>query len=406
MLFLVDEVEVQLEEAFLISLYQFAGQLRFARVSPAAAATTVAAPGSFTGETAGDAAKLSRRIERASLASGTDDGETRAGVAPALQSASAAEEGGGTRPVSVSMGSVASERPHVATKWYFQEFEVREIRVNLTYRHGEHILSDAFSKGNPMIMLMQNLDRMPLVLHRFPITHRFEAPSQVGGQIAMTYKRELLKQVYKILLHIDLLGNPLSLTRGLAAGFKDFLTMPAEGLLAADAEMFVRGLGKGTWSLAKGVIGQGVLKTGAQVSSALGRTLATFSFDSKYVREREMQNAHHAKPTHIGQGLLSGAWALASGVGDGVAGLFTAPLEGAREKGLGGMLAGFGRGAAGLVVKPLAGGVDFVSKTMEGGANTFDFIHDKLNDDDLDGSGQRRRRRHRRRRRRGCGRRA
>ena len=30
-LFLLDEVEVQLEEAFLISLYQFAGQLRFAR---------------------------------------------------------------------------------------------------------------------------------------------------------------------------------------------------------------------------------------------------------------------------------------------------------------------------------------------------------------------------------------
>ena len=285
----------------------------------------------------------------------------------------------------MSVGSLGSERPPVATKWYFQEFEVREIRVNLTYRHGEHVLSDAFSKGSPMIMLMQNLDRMPLVLHRFPITHRFEAPQQIGGQIAMSYKRELLKQVYKILLHIDLLGNPLSLTRGLAAGFKDFLTMPAEGLLAADAEMFVRGLGKGTWSLAKGVIGQGVFKTGAQVSSALSRTIATFSFDSKYVRDREMQNAHHHKPTHIGQGLLSGAWALASGVGDGVAGLFTAPLEGAREQGLGGMLKGFGRGAAGLVVKPLAGAVDLASRTMEGGANTFDLAWLRsLNEDDLD----------------------
>ena len=74
-------------------------------------------------------------------------------------------------------------------------------------------------------------------------------------------------------------------------------------------------------------------------------------------------------------------------MGEGLSGLITAPIEGAKEQGVTGMLKGFGRGAAGLIVKPIAGGLDFVSRTMEGGANTFDFINDKLEGfEDGDGS--------------------
>ena len=230
--------------------------------------------------------------------------------------------------------------------------------------------------------------------------------------------------MYKLLLQIDLLGNPLALARGLGAGVKDFFTLTAEGLdhIFDSPEMFVRNLGKGTWSLTRSV-GAGFFKVraslrfatprlaaprranlaalpsanlvahpprpslaqaGADISSSIGRSMATFSFDPKYVRARETASAHHAAPRHIGQGLLSGAWALATGVGDGLMGVVTAPIEGAKKEGATGMLKGFGRGGAGLLVKPIAGAFDLFTRTLEGGANTFDW----LAGEDVDGTGR------------------
>ena len=41
----------------------------------------------------------------------------------------------------------------------------------------------------------------------------FDSPQRIGKRISMTYKQSLLKQVYKLVLQIDLLGNPLALAR-------------------------------------------------------------------------------------------------------------------------------------------------------------------------------------------------
>ena len=75
---------------------------------------------------------------------------------------------------------------------------------------------------------------------------------------------------------------------------KDFITMPLEGITAADPEMFVRGLGKGTWSLAKNVIGRGVLQPSAQVCPASGDSLwlvfrAKFAAHSGFLAEAVLE---------------------------------------------------------------------------------------------------------------------
>ena len=95
-------------------------------------------------------------------------------------------------------------------------------------------------------------------------------------------------------------------------------------------------------------------------------------------------------PKHLADGLISGSWALARGVGEGITGLMTAPLEGAKKQGVKGMVKGFGQGIVGVVVKPIAGSFDFVTRTMEGGANTFDYALSKLDalmQDDADHGG-------------------
>ena len=51
---------------------------------------------------------------------------------------------------------------------------------------------------------------------------------------------------------------------------------------------------------------------------------------------------------------------------------------------------GLRAGIVGVVVKPIAGSFDFVTRTMEGGANTFDYALSKLDalmQDDADHAG-------------------
>ena len=53
------------------------------------------------------------------------------------------------------------------------------------------------------------------------------------------------------------------------------------------------------------------------------------------------------------------------GVVDGVTGVFTKPIEGAREQGVEGFFRGLGKGAVGLVARPTAGVVDFASGSLD-----------------------------------------
>lgn len=53
------------------------------------------------------------------------------------------------------------------------------------------------------------------------------------------------------------------------------------------------------------------------------------------------------------------------GVVDGVTGVFTKPISGAKEEGVGGFFKGLGKGAVGLVARPTAGVVDFASGSLD-----------------------------------------
>lgn len=53
------------------------------------------------------------------------------------------------------------------------------------------------------------------------------------------------------------------------------------------------------------------------------------------------------------------------GVVDGVTGVFTKPIDGAREEGVEGFFKGLGVGAVGLFARPTAGVVDFASGSFD-----------------------------------------
>lgn len=50
---------------------------------------------------------------------------------------------------------------------------------------------------------------------------------------------------------------------------------------------------------------------------------------------------------------------------EGVGGVVSKPISGAREEGLGGFFKGAGKGVVGLVMRPASGVVDFASGTVD-----------------------------------------
>lgn len=65
-------------------------------------------------------------------------------------------------------------------------------------------------------------------------------------------------------------------------------------------------------------------------------------------------------PSNFISGLGYGTYAIAKGVFDGVTGIVTEPVKGARNEGFKGAAKGLASGLIGIVAKPVAGTVGFV----------------------------------------------
>jgi hypothetical protein len=103
-------------------------------------------------------------------------------------------------------------------------------------------------------------------------------------------------------------------------------------------------------------------------------------FDSEEDRERKFaeERLEAGRVTSFAQskahtpidGIAKGVAALGSGLGRGLLGVFTEPIQGASEGGAGGFFSGLGKGLIGLVARPAAGVLELGVKTTEGFANT------------------------------------
>lgn len=115
--------------------------------------------------------------------------------------------------------------------------------------------------------------------------------------------------------------------------------------------------------------------------------------DSDYQDQRDKFN--NQKASHAVEGVGMGLASLATGVGKGLTGIFTKPVEGAQKQGknphfysifhfifntllgVGGFFKGVGKGLMGAVFKPVTGVMDLASKTAEGIKNTTTYFDEK-----------------------------
>ena len=138
----------------------------------------------------------------------------------------------------------------------------------------------------------------------------------------------------------------MGLFSNIGTGVKDFFYEPAQGLVKSPEE-FGKGLAKGSVSLAKHTT-YGLFNTVSKLTGTAGKGLATLSFDDDYLKQRKIRQTNE-KPKHVGEGLLYGTKSLGQGIFNGVTGIVTQPIKGAKKDGALGFAKGFGRGIIGYL---------------------------------------------------------
>lgn len=189
----------------------------------------------------------------------------------------------------------------------------------------------------------------------------FLTQSQLTAEATNHYIGQLIKQLYVLVLGLDVLGNPYGLVVGLTKGVEDLFYEPFQGAIQGPSE-FAEGLALGVKSLLGHTVG-GVMGAATRITGAMGKGIAALTFDDEFQRKRREQI--NKKPATAQEGIARSGKGLVMGVFDGVTGVFTKPVAGAKEQGVEGFFKGLGKGAVGLVARPAAGIVDFASGSLD-----------------------------------------
>uniref|UniRef100_A0A914LJA8 Intermembrane lipid transfer protein VPS13-like C-terminal domain-containing protein n=1 Tax=Meloidogyne incognita TaxID=6306 RepID=A0A914LJA8_MELIC len=84
--------------------------------------------------------------------------------------------------------------------------------------------------------------------------------------------------------------------------------------------------------------------------------------DEEYQRKRLQARQ---QPTNFGEGMFRGVRGVGQGVIDGVTGVISKPVEGAKKGGVSGFLKGTGKGLIGVVTRPVSGVVDLATSMAD-----------------------------------------
>lgn len=251
-------------------------------------------------------------------------------------------------------------------KNFYDNLHLGPIKVHVSFSMG----TDTESKALPVIVstILQGvgvtLTDVNDVVFRLAFFEReflFLTQRQLVSECTTHYTGQAVKQLYVLVLGLDVIGNPYGLVVGFTKGFEDLFYEPFQGAIQGPGE-FAEGLVLGVRSLFGHTVG-GAAGAVSKITGAMGKGIAALTFDKDYQKKR--QNALNKRPATVREGFARSGKGLVMGVFDGVTGVVTKPVQGARAEGVQGFFKGLGKGAVGLVARPTAGVVDFASGTFD-----------------------------------------
>ncbi|EQC26539.1 hypothetical protein SDRG_15631 [Saprolegnia diclina VS20] len=178
----------------------------------------------------------------------------------------------------------------------------------------------------------------------------------------------MLGQWYKVVGSLELMGDPVGLFNEITDGI---------ALAARQTKRDFKGesdkKGQGAVILMQTLVGA--------PSDAIGKAANGFGDILKKATYSKNQEADH-EPRHVPEGLLQGGVLLGKSLANGVSGLVTKPMQGAKDDGFKGFAKGVGQGTLGLVASPFIGTLGVIEKLSQSVHNTTHLMDDK----DFDGT--------------------
>ncbi|XP_052264161.1 intermembrane lipid transfer protein VPS13A-like [Dreissena polymorpha] len=211
-------------------------------------------------------------------------------------------------------------------------------------------------------VVLTDIQDVVFKLGYFQREHMFYNNKQLTGEMTGHYAGQAVKQMYVLVLGLDVLGNPFGLLRGMAEGMQDLFYEPYQGAIQGPEE-FAEGMMLGVKSLFGHAVG-GAAGAVSRITGTLGKGIAALTLDDEYQKKR--REALNKRPANVGEGFARGGKGLVMGVFDGVTGIVRKPIEGAKKEGVEGFFKGVGKGLVGVVTRPTSGVIDFASSSFEG----------------------------------------
>ncbi|XP_037249946.1 vacuolar protein sorting-associated protein 13C isoform X2 [Falco rusticolus] len=256
---------------------------------------------------------------------------------------------------------------------FFEHFHISPIKLHLSLSLASG--GEASDRREEMIAIhslnlllksigatLTDVDDLIFKLAFFEIKYQFYKRDQLMKRVVRHYSEQLLKQMYVLVLGLDVLGNPFGLIRGLSEGVEAFFYEPFQGAVQGPEE-FAEGFVIGVRSLLGHTVG-GAAGVVSRITGSVGKGLAAITMDKEFQQKRREEMGR--QPKDFGDSLAKGGKGLLRGVVGGVTGIITKPVEGAKKEGAAGFFKGIGKGLVGVVARPTGGIVDMASSTFQG----------------------------------------
>ncbi|XP_077174397.1 intermembrane lipid transfer protein VPS13C isoform X2 [Paroedura picta] len=266
-----------------------------------------------------------------------------------------------------------SSMTDASTLSFFEHFHISPVKLHLSLSLGAG--GEESDKGKEEIAIhsvnlllksigatLTDVDDLIFKLAYFEIKYQFYRRDQLMWKVITHYSEQFLKQMYVLVLGLDVLGNPFGLIRGLSEGVEAFFYEPFQGAVQGPEE-FAEGFVIGVRSLLGHTVG-GAAGVVSRITGSVGKGLAAITMDKEYQQKRREEMGR--QPKDFGDSLAKGGKGLLRGVLGGVTGIVTKPVEGAKKEGAAGFFKGIGKGLVGVVARPTGGIIDMASSTFQG----------------------------------------
>ncbi|KAM6950364.1 intermembrane lipid transfer protein VPS13C [Lycodopsis pacificus] len=254
---------------------------------------------------------------------------------------------------------------------FFEHFHISPIKLHLSLSlgsSGEDSAQETEALQSFNLLLksigatLTDVDDLIFKLAFFQVKYQFYRRDKLMWAVVRHYSEQFLKQMYVLVLGLDVLGNPFGLIRGLSEGVEAFFYEPFQGAVQGPEE-FAEGLVIGVRSLLGHTVG-GAAGMVSRITGSVGKGLAAITMDKEYQQKRREEI--NRPPKDFGESLAKGGKGLLKGLVGGVTGIVTKPVEGAKKEGAAGFFKGIGKGLVGVVARPTGGIVDMASSTFQG----------------------------------------